>query len=1005
MAPTANLSTSEPARDRGSPVSPQHVDLLALQRSVGNRGTVGLIQQKLEVGSVDDPLEVEADHIAQQVLRRISAQAGQELLAHELTHVVEQGAAIRRSEHRPADPPASISVATIRRRQRDIGTRATTAMTEVIQRDDLVSTGSNELDPANSITAAIEGLSPFIRPFFECLWRAIQDGRLRIDETAARQLVWLLVALQRYASAHEDEAEEIHDSGGMILPPFIALSGLVAFLVHTNVTEFLDGNEIFIATSWATENLGPIMADFLHSGVLVRANQPSTGAANGQGALTGRGPVPALEGPRPEGPRPTPLPDIRTFLRNQAQLDRMARQDPEYQAGQMAQHLPPGGFEYLIGFRNDMLLAFTIAIMCKGDLRLAGGLMPTCIAAVQARMANGTLVEILDRALRNNGREHLIVSLLRLLEFDGRHILSFLDSVGPNLAALDNMDKLYSALQIFSQSNFDATNLQAWIGKGMQPANRRQQEPSQSPTSPGAPKTALPLGVELVRLPDSALERLVGRDEFRLIREKIGTQSRPYSPNPFLADQCITLLAARNNLADVVALLKFFIDNLDTAPLFEQAVKTTGKLLEKNFARNEIETFCTNYRPLFCLADVHEPIAQLATLISFDLSAPTLASLNIAIPGLQGKGLTMAEVADLVKLIKVRRNSAPEVLEVLTICSTNAAVGNSAQAGQAIKSVCPMYQYGLRHSSVKLLLNNHMTQAVLPDMDLVLTNLCQHAEVAWNAQDLTDTVSLITLLTGGPHNMAMNGISAFLNTNAPPTLRLRPKALLDKVTYLLAPSPAGRGATPATLGNDFANFGARVDTWAATNHIPAQSAAWAKAAFRFLRCTPDQAMSYLQKQVVRNRCTGNFNTDAVNHLLLFARNFRQRGAVGVVFAPLIVNVAVGPANRQVQITDWIVHHVLERHSFQYFDFGDDNMINRAPLSTMFQPDATDTAALVGAMLSGLLGNPAVAAAIPGWAKSSPSAPTSCGSGNSVGRIVSPSSSSGLPPGSRSTETF
>ena len=712
---------------------------------------------------------------------------------------------------------------------------------------------------------------------------------------------------------------------------------------------------ILIVTSWATDNLGPIMADFLHNGALVPVDRPSTGDAGGRRALPGRGPVPALEGPRPEGPQQTPLPDIRTFLRNQAQLDRMARANPEYQARQMARHLPAGGFEYLIGFRADMLLAFTIAIRCGGDLGLAGGLMPTCVAAVQARMTSGTLVEIIDRALRNNGREHLIVSLLRLLEFHGQHILLFLDTVGPSLAALDDTNKLYSGLQILSQNNFDPTHLRAWIGSGMQPASRRQQEPTQSPTSPHAPKTEYPAGVENVRLPDSALERLVGKDEFRLIREKIGTQSRPYSPNPFLADQCVSLLSARNDLADVVALLKFFVDNLDTTALFEQAVKTASKLLEKNLPRNQIETFCTGYRPLFCLADVHEPIAQLAALDSFNLSAPTLASLNVLIPGLQGKGLTMAQVADLVKVIKVRRNSASEVLEVLTICSTNAAVGNPAQAGQAIKSVCPIYQHGVAHNSVKLLLNNHMTEAVLPDVDQVLANLCQHTDVIWNAPAFTDTVSLITLLTGAPHNMAMTAIGAFLNTNAPPTSKLTPKALLDRVTYLLAPAPGGRGATAATLGADFATFEGRVDNMVTANQIPARSAVWAKAAFRFLRCTPNQVIGYLQKNVVRTRYTGDAGTDAANHLLHFARNFRQRGAGGVGFAPRIVNVG----GRQVQLTDWIVHHVLERHSFQYFNFGDNDMINRADYSTMFQAGATESAALVGDMLTNLLGNPGV----------------------------------------------
>jgi hypothetical protein len=58
-------------QESSSPVGRQA--LLTLQRRAGNRATVDLIQHKLEVGSVDDPLEAEADQIAHHVLWRISA--------------------------------------------------------------------------------------------------------------------------------------------------------------------------------------------------------------------------------------------------------------------------------------------------------------------------------------------------------------------------------------------------------------------------------------------------------------------------------------------------------------------------------------------------------------------------------------------------------------------------------------------------------------------------------------------------------------------------------------------------------------------------------------------------------------------------------------------------------------------------------------------------------------------------------------------------------------------
>ncbi len=67
----------DPALNRAAPASPSPAGplpsaLLALQQRAGNRATVGWIQHKLEVGSADDPLEAEADQVAQQVLRRIS---------------------------------------------------------------------------------------------------------------------------------------------------------------------------------------------------------------------------------------------------------------------------------------------------------------------------------------------------------------------------------------------------------------------------------------------------------------------------------------------------------------------------------------------------------------------------------------------------------------------------------------------------------------------------------------------------------------------------------------------------------------------------------------------------------------------------------------------------------------------------------------------------------------------------------------------------------------------
>src|SRR5207247_1893884 len=65
-------SLSEPARDSDS-VSP-HADILALQRTIGNRAVVqllqaGAFQAKLAVSQPGDVYEQEADRVADQVMR------------------------------------------------------------------------------------------------------------------------------------------------------------------------------------------------------------------------------------------------------------------------------------------------------------------------------------------------------------------------------------------------------------------------------------------------------------------------------------------------------------------------------------------------------------------------------------------------------------------------------------------------------------------------------------------------------------------------------------------------------------------------------------------------------------------------------------------------------------------------------------------------------------------------------------------------------------------------
>src|SRR6056297_1451895 len=48
-----------------------HDELASLQRSVGNAALAALVQAKLRVGAVDDPLEHEADRVASKVVARI----------------------------------------------------------------------------------------------------------------------------------------------------------------------------------------------------------------------------------------------------------------------------------------------------------------------------------------------------------------------------------------------------------------------------------------------------------------------------------------------------------------------------------------------------------------------------------------------------------------------------------------------------------------------------------------------------------------------------------------------------------------------------------------------------------------------------------------------------------------------------------------------------------------------------------------------------------------------
>lgn len=71
---TRAARTSAPAPKR-SPAAPAPVPgALALQQGAGNRAVVGLLAQaKLAVGSVDDPLEAEADRVADAVVQAMRA--------------------------------------------------------------------------------------------------------------------------------------------------------------------------------------------------------------------------------------------------------------------------------------------------------------------------------------------------------------------------------------------------------------------------------------------------------------------------------------------------------------------------------------------------------------------------------------------------------------------------------------------------------------------------------------------------------------------------------------------------------------------------------------------------------------------------------------------------------------------------------------------------------------------------------------------------------------------
>ncbi len=179
---------------------------------------------------------------------------------------------------------------------------------------------------------------------------------------------------------------------------------------------------------------------------------------------------------------------------------------------------------------------------------------------------------------------------------------------------------------------------------------------------------------------------------------------------------------------------------------------------------------------------------------------------------------------------------------------------------------------------------------------------------------------------------------------APPAPVFAPEltaaALNDRIGSLTALAPGGPALTIQQVHTEFSSLENSVNALVLNGTCSAGSAQTLREMFQLVSTRWAALQAFINNQAVRAGLNQPGVRNSANWLRWFVTGYQ-----GAPASPAPGVTHADPTGRQVVITDWIVNHVRERHTFENFDFSDTN-IDRAPNSTFFAAGISD-AQIVG----------------------------------------------------------
>jgi hypothetical protein len=427
-------------------------------------------------------------------------------------------------------------------------------------------------DAEQALEQAVNMVAPALRPILLRLSAAIRRNALTIGAAQARSLVGILRNLQQAIGHQVGTPLPEGTIGGRT----VALSSILSTILRQDVSEILEGNDLFIPTRWLIDH--PVIL----TGVYGSDEANEQDAPRQEQALS-------LQPPR--GPL---SPQVRALLH-------------------MLSSLSPDVIQFLQGYASNLALAAQVLLACHLNAGDAALLMPQCIPLRQAGMPPDQLTPVINFALnqmrQGQAATHLplIFNVLRDTHYQPTRASQLLGLLLPAAPLFDDPAKYTKAVRIFNSSRKGARLLQKWIQTGSKP-DAAPQPHYYSATSPFSGRPVVPIG-QIPPMPTNRLGQLLGVQSFLRLRARVLEHDRPYGPNPFLADQAETLRATSGG--DTAALLDHLCQHIGSQAEFAQAVRVIQELYKNHISLDKIRYFVATYPTTAGLAGFDRVIANL----------------------------------------------------------------------------------------------------------------------------------------------------------------------------------------------------------------------------------------------------------------------------------------------------------------------------------------------------------------------------------------------------------